>query len=114
MLLSEPSLWKTEVVQLYSGASPCHFTYAERGGIQPSLRELFPHFVVVDIKVRGLEAMPCDVQNLSVILILALHILPAARALPSMSGGRFFFGDFLKLNLAVSFDDFDLKQIRQL
>ncbi|KAF1346338.1 hypothetical protein EJ07DRAFT_169927 [Lizonia empirigonia] len=55
-----------------------------------------------------------DVQNLSVILISALQILPAARALPSKTGGRYLFSDLSKLNSAVSSDDFDLEQIRPL
>ncbi|KAF2818207.1 hypothetical protein CC86DRAFT_337418 [Ophiobolus disseminans] len=55
-----------------------------------------------------------DIQNLSVVLISALQILPAARALPSKTGGKHLFSDLSKLNLAVSSDDFDLEQIRPL
>ncbi|KAF1364330.1 hypothetical protein EJ07DRAFT_162141 [Lizonia empirigonia] len=55
-----------------------------------------------------------DVQNLSLALISALQILPAARALPSKTGGKHLFSDLSKLNLAVSSDDFDLEQIRPL
>jgi hypothetical protein len=55
-----------------------------------------------------------DVQNLSLALISALQILPAARLLPSKTGGKHLFSNLSKLHSAISSDDFDLERIRPL
>ena len=55
-----------------------------------------------------------DVQNLSLALISALQILPAARLLPSKTGSRNLFGDLSKLNSTISSDDFNIERIRPL
>ncbi|CAG5181461.1 uncharacterized protein ALTATR162_LOCUS9774 [Alternaria atra] len=54
-----------------------------------------------------------DVQNLSLALISALQILPAARLLPSKTG-KHLFSNLSKLHSAISSDDFDLERIRPL
>ncbi|KAJ6279021.1 hypothetical protein J3E71DRAFT_368428 [Bipolaris maydis] len=55
-----------------------------------------------------------DVQNLSLALVSALQILPAARLLPSKTGGKHLFSNLSKLHSAISSDDFDLERIRPL
>ncbi|UPX14634.1 uncharacterized protein EKO05_0005111 [Ascochyta rabiei] len=55
-----------------------------------------------------------DVQNLSLALISALQIHPAARLLPSKTGGKHLFSNLSKLNSAISSDDFDLERVRPL
>jgi hypothetical protein len=54
-----------------------------------------------------------NVQNLSLALISALQILPAARLLPSKTG-KHLFSNLSKLHSAISSDDFDLERIRPL
>ena len=43
-------------------------------------------------------------------LILALQSLPTSYLLPSNSSNKNLLGNLLRLNLAVNFDDFDIKQ----
>ncbi|KAF1980438.1 hypothetical protein BU23DRAFT_444835 [Bimuria novae-zelandiae CBS 107.79] len=54
-----------------------------------------------------------DTQNLSLALVSALQILPAARLLHSKTGSSLF-SHLSKLNSAISSDDFDIERIRPL
>ncbi|PVH91225.1 hypothetical protein DM02DRAFT_577221, partial [Periconia macrospinosa] len=54
-----------------------------------------------------------DIQNLSLALVSALQILPAARLLRSKTGNNLF-SHLAKLNSAISSDDFNIEQIRPL
>lgn len=52
-----------------------------------------------------------DLQTLAFAFISALRLLPASRQLHSCRGGKNLCGDLSRLMSAVSFDDFDIKQI---
>ncbi|KAK1846429.1 serine threonine-protein kinase sgk2 [Colletotrichum chrysophilum] len=54
-----------------------------------------------------------DLQILSLVLLSALQVLPAARFLRS-SSGRAFFGELSNLNAKVTSDDFDLNRAKPL
>jgi hypothetical protein len=52
-----------------------------------------------------------ETQDLLIALISALQALPAARLLHSRNGSKTLFHDLLRLNAAVSSDDFDAERI---
>ncbi|KAF6796951.1 hypothetical protein CSOJ01_13092 [Colletotrichum sojae] len=54
-----------------------------------------------------------DLQILSLVLLSALQVLPAARFLQS-SSGRAFFGELSNLNTKITSDDFDLNRAKPL
>jgi hypothetical protein len=51
-----------------------------------------------------------ELQNIALVLLSTLQILPAARLLRS-SGGRTLFSELPRLNSAITSDDFDLDRI---
>ncbi|KAK3936587.1 hypothetical protein QBC46DRAFT_366821 [Diplogelasinospora grovesii] len=60
------------------------------------------------------QLRPGDLQNLTINLIWALQGLLTSRLLPSTGGGRSLFDDLLRLNSAVSSDDFDFDRTKPL
>ena len=58
--------------------------------------------------------MYIEIQDLLVALVSALQTLPASRFLYSKNGSKNLFHDLLRLNLAVSSDNFDIERIRPL
>ncbi|KAH7021588.1 LOW QUALITY PROTEIN: uncharacterized protein B0I36DRAFT_394304 [Microdochium trichocladiopsis] len=55
-----------------------------------------------------------DLQNLTLILLSTLQILPASRLLRSSGSGKNLFSDLSRLNSAVNSDNFDLDSIKPL
>jgi hypothetical protein len=55
-----------------------------------------------------------DLQNLVLVLLSTLQILPASRLLRSSGAGKNLFSDLSRLNSAVNSDDFDLGRIKPL
>ncbi|KAK0712345.1 hypothetical protein B0T26DRAFT_741530 [Lasiosphaeria miniovina] len=55
-----------------------------------------------------------DLQNLTLVLLSTLQILPASRLLRSSGSGKNLFSDLSRLNSAVNSDDFDLDSVKPL
>ncbi|KAF2844618.1 hypothetical protein T440DRAFT_523364 [Plenodomus tracheiphilus IPT5] len=88
------------------------------GGGLDGFRSSF-HSKCEDIGIRGssqaLQQIGNDeIQHLLVALVSFLQTLPASRYLPSKNGSKNLFHDLLRLNSAVSSDEFDIDRIKPL
>ncbi|KAG7110950.1 hypothetical protein HYQ45_017365 [Verticillium longisporum] len=55
-----------------------------------------------------------ELQNIALVLLSTLQILPAARQLRSKTSGKHIFSDLLTLNAAIVSDDYNFDRIRPL
>lgn len=69
--------------------------------------------VIQPSSVNDIAYYSADLQNIALVLLSTLQILPAARLLRS-SGGKSLFSELPRLNSAITSDDFDFDRIKPL